>query len=399
MTLSFGGQRRGAKSAAEYLVQSPDRPLIVGAGPVGLAAAVFLARAGVATRVVETKREASTQSKALAVNPRTLEILDAVGVTERMLAIGMPVTAACLWRGNRLAATIDFANRLKGKYPFMLALSQAATERLLEETLLSLGGSVERGSKLVDCKNDASNVTATLATHNGEELCHAPWMLAADGAHSTARERLGVDFPGSAFRDKWKLADVPLDTTLAENRAHAMFLPKGEFQFMIRVIDPQIEPTVAAPLWRVIGNRPGLLDRLACGKLAGPPIWSSTFGISHRIVRAMSVGQVYFAGDAAHLHSPVGARGMNLGIEDAWYFAQLVERGQLARYSDLRHAIDRSVVRQVEVFSRIVACEPRIMSLPRRLLPLFLRLGLPTARMLAIITGTGHPLGEFAPKD
>lgn len=88
----------------------------------------------------------------------------------------------------------------------------------------------------------------------------------------------------------------------------------------------------------------------------------------------------------------VDARGMNLGIEDAWFFAQLVARDQRSRYEGLRYPIDRRVVRQVNVFSRIVA-----FALLRRLLAPLLRLGLPTANMLAIITGTDHPLGEFAP--
>jgi 2-polyprenyl-6-methoxyphenol hydroxylase-like FAD-dependent oxidoreductase len=135
-----------------------------------------------------------------------------------------------------------------------------------------------------------------------------------------------------------------------------------------------------------------MVERLATGRAIGPPVWTSSFGVSHRINRRMSVGRVYFAGDAAHLHSPVGARGMNLGIEDAWFFAQLVARDQRSRYEGLRYPIDRRVVRQVNVFSRIVA-----FALLRRLLAPLLRLDLPTANMLAIITGTDHPLGEFAP--
>ena len=377
-------------------MDTTDRPLIVGAGPVGLAAALFLARDGRSARLVEMSAEPSRQSKALAVNPRSLQLLETVGVTERMLAIGRKMTGACLWRGGRLAATIDFA-RLQGKYPFMLALSQAATERLLEQALVERGGAVERGARLVDCANDAAGVTATLATPDGDTVCRAPWLLAADGAHSTARARLEIEFSGSTFRHKWELADVPLDTSLDENRAHAFLLSGGEFQFMIRVIDPQAESTAAGPLWRVIGNRPHLLERLTVGRIVGPPLWTSTFGISHRINRRLAAGKVYFAGDAAHIHSPVGARGMNLGIEDAWIFAQLARRGELARYEPLRYPIDRGVVRQVSIFSRIVACEPAPLRIVRGLLPLLVRLGLPTPHMMAIVTGSDHPLGEFDP--
>ncbi|HEV3137148.1 MAG TPA: FAD-dependent monooxygenase [Pirellulales bacterium] len=376
-------------------METGDRPLIVGAGPVGLAAALFLAEKGIGTRLVDINQEPSRQSKALAVNPRTLEILDGVGLTERILAMGTKISGACLWRGDRLAAKIEFAG-LKHKYPFMLALSQATTERLLQESLVAQGGAVERGSRLIDCKNEAGRVAATLDTPGGQEVYRSPWMLAADGAHSTARERLAIEFPGSTFRDKWYLADMALDVALAQDRAHAFFLPKGEFQFMIRVIDPQVEGTAVGPLWRVIGNRPHVLERLATGRVIGAPIWESDFRISHRINRTMSSGQVYFAGDAAHIHSPVGARGMNLGIEDAWVLAQLARRGQLSRYHDLRHGVDRRVVRQVALFSRVVACEPAALRVVRSLLPVLLQVGLPTPRMMAIVTGTDHPLGEFA---
>ena len=221
-------------------------------------------------------------------------------------------------------------------------------------------------------------------------------MLAADGASSTARDRLRLEFPGSSFRDKWELADVPLDVSLSGDHAHAFLLPHGEFQFMIRVIDPQFESGAAAPLWRVIGNRAGLLERLATGRVAGAPLWTSQFAIAHRIVRAWrSVASISRATPPTSTRRSV--RGMNLGIEDAWVFAQLVRRGELSRYDRLRHATDRRVVRQVAIFSRIVTGEPAILRLIRRALPVLVRWGLPTPRMMAIVTGLDHSLGEFAP--
>lgn len=371
-----------------------DRPLIAGAGPVGLAAAVFLAHRGTGVRIVEKELKRLSQSRALAVNPRTLAILESVGLTERMLAIGRKITAASMWQGKRQAATIDLS-RLGGKYPFMLALSQAATERLLEERLGELGGTVERGTQLVDCASEGDGVTASLATPQGDQTHRAAWLLAADGARSTVRGRLDMDFAGSTFKQKWELADAAVDTPLDENRAHAFFLPRGEFQFMLRVVDPLVEPTVPGPLWRLIGNRPGLVDRLAMGRVIGSPVWSSSFAISHRIVGAMSSGRAYFAGDSAHIHSPIGARGMNLGIEDAWVFSQLALGGQLDRYNDLRRPVDHQVVRRVAFVSRIIACNPRPLRFVRRLIPLVLRLGAPSSRLMAIATGTDHSLPDL----
>ena len=112
--------------ASSNALPRADIPLIVGAGPVGLAAAVFLAKQGIAARLLEPRAEISTESRALAINPRTLEILDQAGIVDRVLAIGLKIRTATLWKGARPAAHLDIS-RLRCRYPFMLALSQAAT--------------------------------------------------------------------------------------------------------------------------------------------------------------------------------------------------------------------------------------------------------------------------------
>jgi 2-polyprenyl-6-methoxyphenol hydroxylase-like FAD-dependent oxidoreductase len=126
-------------------------PLIVGAGPVGLAAALFLRRQGSSPRIVEMLDEPVHESKALAVNPRTLDILDETGVTGRMLDIGLPIREAVLHRNGKVVASISLAG-IHPRYPFMLAISQATTERLLAGALKEAGGHVDRGVKLVGCR-------------------------------------------------------------------------------------------------------------------------------------------------------------------------------------------------------------------------------------------------------
>src|SRR5262245_664531 len=136
------------------------RPLIVGAGPTGKGAALFLARSGIGTRVIDIALAPAHQSKALAVNPRSLEILEPTCVTQQMLAIGLKIRRARLHNGRKII-DIPF-NRLPTKYPFMLALSQAVTERLLGEAIAKFGGSVERGVGLVRCRNLADGVEVKL---------------------------------------------------------------------------------------------------------------------------------------------------------------------------------------------------------------------------------------------
>ncbi len=141
------------------------RPLIAGAGPVGLAAALFLARHNIRTRLIEQSIERAPASRALAVNPRTLRLLEATGVTARMLERGLKITEARLSRNDQVIAHMSLSE-LGGTYPFMLALSQATSEALLAEALAEHAGKIERGVELIAC-----------AEHDGLDV-----VLAAGGA-------------------------------------------------------------------------------------------------------------------------------------------------------------------------------------------------------------------------
>ncbi len=370
-----------------------DRPIIVGAGPVGLGAALFLARQGRAPRIVEMRDEPSRQSKALAVNPRTLDILEQSGLTRQVLELGAPIRGAHFHRRGRVFAALSFAG-IHPKYPFMVALSQASMERLLTRALEAAGGAVERGVRMVACRNLADGVEVSLEHADGaREVARCPCLLAADGARSDVRQQLGIGFPGAAFASDWHLADAPLRTGLDEAHAHIFFSNGGEFQFLIRVVDEALKDRPGDPVWRVMGNRPEPLGRLIEGEQTGPPVWTSSFRVSHRINATLASGAVYFAGDAGHIHSPVGARGMNLGLEDAWVFARLAEAGQLSRYNDLRRPIDRQVVRRVEVLSRIASGESLFYRFVRSfVLPNATSLPFVRARMLATLAGLDHEL-------
>jgi 2-polyprenyl-6-methoxyphenol hydroxylase-like FAD-dependent oxidoreductase len=367
-------------------------PLIAGAGPVGLAAALFLARRGIRVRLIEKQEKRSSQSRALAVNPRTLELLEPTGVTAKMLELGLQIQSGQFWQGDKVGGRF-FINSLQHKYPFMLALSQATTERLLEDALRQAGGHVEYGVELIDCHNEAQHVSVEIRRSGRSETLTCPWMLAADGAHSTARGMLGLGFEGSTLAREWHLADVPLETVLEQDRAQVVFLDGGGFIFCLRVVEDKNNPPPGAPLWRVIANVPDPVKRLEMARAAGPAVWTSRFRIEHRIAERLDAGHVFLAGDAAHLHSPMGARGMNLGIEDAWTFSRLVLDGQMARYGPLRRQIDLRVVRQIERLTAIVRGESPIPRLIRRwVLPRIVHIPMIRNRMVTTLTGLDHPL-------
>ncbi len=215
-----------------------DQAMIVGAGPVGLGAALFLARQGQVPRVVEMRDRPAQQSKALAVNPRTLDLLEPTGVTRQMLELGLPIHEVRFYRRGRVVGGMSLAG-IHPRYPYMLGLSQAVTERLLAQALEAAGGRVERGVKLVACRNLADGVEVRLELTAGglREVAWCPWLLAADGAHSTVRQQLGIGFVGSSFAHEWYLADAPLRTSLAEDQAHVFFLDGGAFLFLLRVVE------------------------------------------------------------------------------------------------------------------------------------------------------------------
>lgn len=374
-------------------MSADQRPLIVGAGPVGLAAALFLQREGLRPRIVETRTKAAPQSKALAVNPRVLDLLEPTGVAARMLELGSPVRGMQFHRNGKIVVGLKL-DGIHPKYPFMLGLSQATTERLLAQAFLAAGGEIERGVEMTSCQNNEGGAAVELL-HNADgspESVESPWLLAADGARSVARKQLGVEFNGATFPGEWYLVDAPLKTSLSPEFAHIVFCRDGGFLFIMPVFGDEEFQSTNGLLWRVLGNRPNPLAQLEEAEPAGPAVWESSFHVSHRINSALSVGNVYFAGDAAHIHSPMGARGMNLGVEDAWVFANLVRTGRLSKYNALRHPVDQRVVREVEFFSKLIASDaPQFRFARRYVLPIVARTPL-QARIKRTVTGLDHEL-------
>jgi 2-polyprenyl-6-methoxyphenol hydroxylase-like FAD-dependent oxidoreductase len=302
--------------------------LIAGAGPTGLSAALFLAHRGIKPRVIEKREKRSPYSKAFGVNPRTLELHDETRVTERLLEDGWKLEGLTLWRKSTHIASIDFS-KVNHKYPFMLVNSQADTEAILEDTALhQYGLTLERGTQLqhIELKHDEVEVTLQ-NDGRAHEIFNPPLVLGADGASSIVRQSFHIDFAGSSYQEPWHLYDLELTTPLNRNEAHAFMLDDGAV-FMVRLKED---------VWRVLGNVPDLLTRLPRGSETGRVHWDSDFGISHRVAAQFQVQEkVFLAGDAAHIHAGLGARGMNLGIEDAYVFAELVSQGREREFGDRR---------------------------------------------------------------
>jgi 2-polyprenyl-6-methoxyphenol hydroxylase-like FAD-dependent oxidoreductase len=358
----------------------PDAPevdvLIAGAGPIGLTAAIELCRRGIACRVVDPLTEPLLYAKAVGVQPRTLEIFEHMGVLGPILDAATEFHGQLIYVNGQKVGELRLS--LPDDVPFgFICIPQYETERVLREELRRRGGAVSRGAGLAAFEQDTHGVTAMLT--DGTTV-RAGYLLGADGAHSTVRKGLGLAFEGGAFNEQYMLGDVEVDWSVPRGYAlRAMHqtdgvtddvlvcipLPgRGRYRMSMLVPDdltaPADDDRVAHGAAGTEGGRaPELghiqaeLDRLAPEPTRARNLrWSSVFPISHRIVDRYGTGRVFVAGDAAHIHPPTGAQGMNTGIQDAhnlaWKLALAVRGeaadGLLASYDAERRPVGEEVV-------------------------------------------------------
>lgn len=316
--------------------------LIAGAGPIGLTAAIELARRGVACRIVDPLLDPPQYAKAVGVQPRTLEVFERMGILRQVLDAAVQFRGQLVYVNGEKASQLDLA--LPDDVPFaFIGLPQYATERVLREELATRGVPIERGLRLAGFEQDADGVGATLSAEDGtEQTVRAKYLVGADGAHSIVRKTLGLTFEGAAFEEQYMLGDVEVDWSLpagynvrvmhqtdgqTDDLLVCIPLPgRGRYRMSMLVPDE----LSAAPSGGGVqhgfegGKKPELhhiqavLDRLSPEPATARNLrWSSVFRISHRIVDAYGRGRVFVAGDAAHIHPPTGAQGMNTGIQDA----------------------------------------------------------------------------------
>ena len=344
--------------------------LIVGAGPTGMTAAMELLRFGVPVRIVDKLLEPSTTSRALAVQARTLELFEQRGLIQEMLQIGNPAKAATIYGNGKCLGKVHLGE-IKSRYNYILLISQGETERILREQLDRQGVAIERGTEMINFSQLESSqlglnggVKAVLRNRERalEEL-EAAYLISAEGAHSTVRHTLNLQFQGKSRRQSYALADLHLDGDLPDDElsiftaAHGFLgvFPMGNRHFRFIATDPEKheqtddDPTLAElqTLYDADSHIPVRLRDLT---------WSSRFRINSRMLNTLREHRIFFGGDAAHVHSPAGGQGMNTGIQDmidlSWKLA-MVWQGKatpelLNTYEEERLPIIRSIVSKTE---------------------------------------------------
>jgi 3-(3-hydroxy-phenyl)propionate hydroxylase len=357
--------------------------LIVGAGPTGLAAAMSLSRAHIPVRLVDKAREPARYSRAIGIQARTLELFEQHRIVEPFLELGHRARVANLYSNGQRLARLDF-DPLQTRYPYLLFLDQSETERILTEHLAEFGIRIERGVELTDLTQGSAGVQATLRHPNRhEELLRPSYVIAADGAHSFVRHRLDVGFDGKTFEQTFLLADLRADADWPDDEFHifasgeglAALFPMGDDR--ARLIADLSAPAAGA----LNGNSGPTLDE--CRALVERRVhhrvtlsdmtWSSYFHLNSRMVDRLRVERVFLSGDAAHVHSPAGAQGMNTGIQEAlnlgWKIARTLAGGApdrlLDSYHAERHPIERDVLRQSSMLTQMAGAEHGPMKLMR----------------------------------
>ncbi len=300
--------------------------LIVGAGPSGLTLACSLARAGVGFHLIDKIPARSPHSRALVIHVRSLEILDQLGAADALLEQGNDVVGARLHFRRRFSLEIPLSGLELETCRFRspLLVEQNRTEAALDACLARLGVSAKFGHELVEFVEHSEEVRATCRDDRGRLYdVDCRYLVGCDGAHSTVRQRKGIDFTGSAYAQDFVLADVELAWEEPRDRFQ-VFLDRHGFMALFPMRG-KVRLVAAVGRYREDAPAPSLEDfeRLFArlvpypAKLANP-VWLTRFHLHHRIARSFAKDRVCLVGDAAHIHSPVGGQGMNTGIQDAW---------------------------------------------------------------------------------
>lgn len=340
--------------------------LIVGAGPTGLVTAISLARAGVDFLIVDALAEAHNTSRAAVIHARTLEALDALGLAAPLVSRGLHASGFAVRDRDDILLRAGFDD-LPGRYRFALLIPQDETEQVLLEQLRGLGHGVQRQVRLLRFRDAPEGVVAECESPGGPVTITARLIVGADGEASTVRGQAGIGFPGDTH-GSFLLADVRMAWPLRRDEVSLFFsregmvvvapMSGGRYRVVAQFADAPQEP-----------SRQDVQDLLdARGPRSGVEVetvlWGSRFRVHHKLADRFADGRVALVGDAAHVHSPAGGQGMNLGIRDACVLGEALHAvahgGDLAALQTYAVSRRREAVRILRMTDRLT----RIATLP-----------------------------------
>ena len=319
--------------------------MIIGAGPTGLMLALELSLQRTSFRIIDKAIDRSDKSRALIVQPRSLELFSRHdGLAENFISTGMGGVGVDVYVNKSLATRIDLqdAGLTDTAFPLPLWISQADTERLLEERLIAYGHQVERGVRAEDIRQGENGVSVKHNRPAGDENVRCRYLIGCDGAHSIVRRSPGFTFEGGVYPQAFFLCDTRVDWDYPRDR---MIMFWGRNLLGAFPINGEITRLVGSLGTTDAARDPTLEDfqELVSKLVKGPvklhdPTWLTRFQLHHRVVNNYRDGCLFVAGDAAHIHTPVGGQGMNTGIQDAvnlgWKLAAVIRGERSGEYLD-----------------------------------------------------------------
>ena len=391
--------------------------LIVGAGPTGLTMAAVLARHGLRPRIIDRATQPPPdRSRAVVLQARTLELFEDFGIVQEVLAEALVVDEISFFSRSGKRGTLRIDPRwIDSRYGRIVSLPQDRTEAILDRLLSRSDLEVERGVELVALADRDATVEATLRHADGrEEQVSADWVAGCDGLHSAVRELSGIPFVGSTYPDEGLLGDVEIRWPLPDCQIAicpgvtgvllAFPLP-GVRHFRAILVQPATGgmDQRSLPADEFLGQVREALPKFPHGDAVELEAthWLTRYRLHRKAAATYRRGRSFVAGDAAHVHSPVGAQGMNTGIQDAynlgWKLA-LVTRGEappslLDSYEAERRPVGERLLRVTDRAFAIAAGGGRLGRTVRQLLPTFairaLQLPVLRKRIARFVSQTG----------
>lgn len=341
----------------------PDpQVLIVGAGPTGMTAAIELKRMGVDIRIIDKSDHMARYSQALVVQARTLEQLQRYGLAQEAIARGRKLHGARFYSEGKQIVHVTL-DGVESRYPYALLIPQSETEKLLNGCMEALGVRTERGVELVEMRQDPQLWVKLRHPDGKEEVIGPQWVIGADGAHSTIREKTGVAFEGGGVGLSFFLGDCEVEGPDNVQDELSIHVRHGDLVFLGRLTDKLVRVIVALHEEQNRSEKRDLTiddfqraaDRIGTNVKIKSAEWMTPFHVSDRQAKHYRIGNVFLAGDASHIHSPVGGQGMNTGMQDAanlaWKLAA-VSRGAndvlLDSYEEERGEVGKALLRFTE---------------------------------------------------
>ncbi|PCI29403.1 hypothetical protein COB55_02225 [Candidatus Wolfebacteria bacterium] len=350
--------------------------LIVGAGPTGLTAALEFARRGIIPEIVDAKKSPSELSRAVGILPKSIDTLRASGVADKIIEEGVGLERLVIHYNHKVLLDLDALKFFEPR-DLPIGLPQDRTETIMSDALGKMGVKIKYDCKVIDISTNQKEASVTFSNNESKKY---DWVIGSDGVNSTVRDKLGIKYAGYELPEIWSIADLELGSEYNSGTFNGWLTGGAEKDIFVMVpIGPKRVRLVSSTSDSV-KSLPAKLDIVNTKRVGA-------FKISIRQAKTYLKGRVLLAGDSAHTHSPVGGRGMNLGIDDAVEVVKAILDEKTHEYNTKRRKIGAKTIRNTERARKAITSTNPIVAIFIRLI-LFLVQHIPYVQKMFLMKMT-----------